>query len=91
MASVTTAELVAALRADTEDAERIGQLRETSVAIVNDVAPNAPEAVSNEAIIRLCGYLYDAPHFAARPMYAFRNSGAEALLSRFVARKALVV
>lgn len=91
MASVTTAELVAALRADPEDTARIDALREVALSIVNDAAPNAPEAVSNEASIRLCGYLFDAPHFAARPMYAFRNSGAEALLSRFVTRKALVV
>ena len=53
-------------------------------------APDAPEAIADEAAIRLTATLYDAPTAASGDRYAaaWRNSGAEALVSRFVVRRA---
>ena len=53
-------------------------------------APDAPEGIADEAAIRLTATLYDAPTAASGDRYAaaWRNSGAEALVSRWVVRRA---
>ena len=53
-------------------------------------APAAPDAVKDEACIRMAGYLYDAPESASGDRFAaaFRNSGAYALLSPWAGRRA---
>ena len=47
------------------------------------LAPDAPEAVQDESIIRMASYLYDTPAVGRRDSYAnsFVNSGAGALLT----------
>ena len=54
------------------------------------LAPDAPGPVREEAIIRFTAYLYDAPSGAAGQKYsdAWVNSGAAALVSDFVSRRA---
>ena len=54
------------------------------------LAPDAPEAIADEATIRMTATLYDSPTAAAGDRYAaaWRNSGAEALVSRWVVRRA---
>ena len=46
----------------------------------------------DEAIVRMAAYLYDSPTAASGDRYAaaWRNSGAESLVSRWVIRRAIV-
>ena len=67
-------------------------------AIVERYADAAPEAIGNEAIIRICGYFAEARYGgfvsnqtkipAASHAAAFRNSGAQALVSPWKRRRA---
>ena len=66
----------------------MGRLLTASTALVEDYAGAAPEAIQNEATIRLGGFLYDAA-----PSRQFQNpmdnSGARALLAPFRVRRAI--
>ena len=95
--AVDLIQLAAALRlgdgetAPTEPVAGIlSRLLGVSQAFVAIAAPDAPEAIADEATIRMTAYLYDAPTAAAGDRYAaaWRNSGAEALVSRWVVRRA---
>ena len=95
--AVTLEQLAAALRlGDGENppaepvAGLITRLLGVSQAFVDRAAPEAPVAIADEATIRMTAYLYDAPTAAAGVRYsqAWRNSGAEALVSRWVVRRA---
>ena len=68
----------------------ISRLLGVSQAFVQIAAPLADEAVADEATVRMTAYLYDAPTAASGDRYAaaWRNSGAEALVSRWVVRRA---
>ena len=69
--------------------------------VVVRYSPNAPEALQNEAAKRYAGYLHEADFGAVRSerlgerevqwasnhAAAFRNSGAEALLTRYRVRR----
>lgn len=84
---LTDAEVAEAIRADLSDAAR---LRKAAVAVVERYAPDAPPAVSNEAVVRLAGYMLDAPPAGAGESHAaaLRNSGAAGLLSPWRVRRA---
>ena len=95
--AVDLIQLAAALRlgdgltAPTEPvAGLISRLLGVSQAFVAIAAPDAPEAIADEATIRMTATLYDAPTAASGDRYAaaWRNSGAEALVSRWVVRRA---
>ena len=95
--AVTLIQLAAALRlGDGETAPvepvagLISRLLGVSQAFVAIAAPDAPEAIADEATIRMTATLYDAPTAASGDRYAaaWRNSGAEALVSRWVVRRA---
>ena len=95
--AVDLIQLAAALRlgdgetAPTEPvAGLITRLLGVSQAFVAIAAPDAPEAIADEATIRMTATLYDAPTAASGDRYAaaWRNSGAEALVSRWVVRRA---
>ena len=95
--AVSLIELAAALRlgdgvtAPTEPvAGLLSRLLGVSQAFVAIAAPEAPEAIADEATIRMTAYLYDAPTASSGDRYAaaYRNSGAESLLSRWVVRRA---
>ena len=66
------------------------RLLRVSQDFVTLAAPDAPEGIADEAAIRLTATLYDAPTAAAGDRYAaaWRNSGAENLVSRWVVRRA---
>ena len=66
------------------------RLLRVSQDFVTLAAPEAPEGIADEAAIRMTATLYDAPTAAAGDRYAaaWRNSGAEALVSRWVVRRA---
>ena len=67
------------------------RLLSVSEAFIDQAAPYCPSAIRDEALIRFSAYLYDMPTAATGDRYAaaWRNSGAEALTSRFVARRAV--
>ena len=62
-------------------------------AIVDLHAPDAPEAVQDEAIIRIAAYLYDMPEAPAGSRYAmaWKNSGAASLLGPWIVRSASII
>ena len=92
--AVTIDNLIQALRLGDTPEERTNAVRLMKVAkaIVDREAPNAPVVIKDEACIRLCGYLYDMPNAARGASFAnaFRNSGAQALLSPYRALKVRV-
>ena len=62
----------------------ISRILASSRAIVESYAPNAPESIQNEAVIRVGGYLFDSPPGASmRFANPLGDSGAQALLARF--------
>ena len=69
----------------------VRRLLETAQAMVEQRAPEAPESIKDEAIVRFAAYLYDFPP-APRggDMYAnsWVNSGAGSLLSRWTVQRA---
>ena len=94
--AVTLTELAAALRLGDGSTAPVGalagiltRLLGVADALVEENAPSCPVPIKDEAIIRLCAYLYDQPTSAPGNRYAaaWRNSGAEALVSRWVERR----
>ena len=97
--TLTAAELAEAIGVDSNTAAR---LLAVASALVERYAPEAPEAISNEAAIRSAGWLADQPSAAIRSetegdistdyapsqMSALRHSGAMALLSPWKVRRA---
>ena len=90
--AITYTDLAIALRlsvdgTDVEAAQQaiLTRLIGVGEAHVSLLAPEAPEAVKDKAIIRLAGSLFDVPRAGRRDAYAnaFVNSGAGALLSRW--------
>ena len=63
----------------------LGRLLGVADAFVALYASTAPDAVKEEATIRMAGYLFDSPTASGSDRYAsaWTNSGAGALLSRW--------
>ena len=88
--------------ADPAEQTRLGTSAETAIALVDRWAPDAPDAVCNEAAIRVTGWLVEQPRaairsettgdvrtdYAASMQSALRHSGAMALLSAWKQRRA---
>ena len=96
--AVSLAQLAGALRigdGTTEPEEPqlaiLTRLAAVAEALVSVTAPDAPEIIRDEAVIRIASYLYDAPTSAGSDQYAAAmvNSGAGGLLSRWVSRRAV--
>lgn len=94
--AVTVAQLAGALRlgdGTTAPAEPIlselTRLDGVADAFIELRAPGAPDAVKDEAKVRFVGYLYDQPTVSQGDRYAnaWRNSGAGALVSRWVVKR----
>ena len=97
--TITAQEFAAEVAAGLDRAERILAV---ATAEVLEYAPNAPDAVANEAVIRLGGYLAQSDYGTVREesigprsvsyqmnhAAMFRNSGAQALLTRYKRRRA---
>lgn len=95
--AVTIGQLAAALRL-TDGADPVEpqlsiltRLSGVADAFIDLLSPTAPDAIKDEAKIRMAGYLYDAPTATSGDRYAsaWRNSGAAALVSRWVERRAV--
>lgn len=84
LATITVVELAAALRLgdSAEETAEASRLLRYATEAINRRAPDAPVVVSNEAAVRLCGYLFDQPTAGRGNVYAnaLRNSGADAML-----------
>ena len=88
--TIDAAELARALRIDADDADETAEaarLAAVAIETVDERAPDAPAATRREAVYRIAGYLYDAPH-AVSPS-AWRHSGAAALLAPWILRRAM--
>ena len=100
--TVTATALAEALGVNQALADR---LLPVVVALVEQYAPGAPEAVQNEAAIRAAGWLAEQPaaavtsestdeiatRYAANNVSCLRHSGAAALLSPWKVRRAGVI
>ena len=70
----------------------ISRVLGTATAIVERYAPNAPESIQNEAVVRLAAFLYDAPPGSStRFVNAFDLSGAKALLASYRSLRASAI
>lgn len=82
--TLTAAALAVAMRlGDTpEETAQATRLLTTATALVTQHAPDAPDAIQNEAAIRVAGYLFDMPQAARGSGFGdvLRNAGALALL-----------
>ena len=89
--TLTAVQLAAALRIgdgvtplEEPQAGVIDRILASATALVESYAPDAPEAIQNEAVIRVGGFLYDSPPGASmRFANPLGDSGAQALLARF--------
>lgn len=95
--TVTALELATALRAAdgvtalTEPlAGQVNRLLGSVVVLVEVYAPDAPEAVQNEAAIRLAAWLFDAVP-GRTTADALGQSGARSILAPFRVRRALAL
>ena len=103
--TITAAELAEALGWSAKDAGGAPHLLAVGTALVERYAPCAPEALQNEAVIRVAGWLADMPEasvaewslgemrqsYAVGQISALRHSGAMALLSPWKVRRGGVV
>ena len=103
--TITLEELAVAMRAadvvgglvDNPLLPDITRLFAAGRAIVERRAPDAPDAIQNEALVRLTGYLFDAPlgrgHVARGQGWAnaWLNSGAADICSDWIDRRGLAV
>ena len=71
----------------------LARIDATARAMVLEFAPTAPEAVQNEAYVRLAGWLYDADPSGSTPggPSALRTSGAASILAPYKVRRAGVI
>ena len=89
--SVSTADLAVALRlsedgSDLSSAQEavLDRVRGVATRLAESYAPDAPDVVQDEAVVRLASYLYDAqPGASQRFTNPFADSGAQALLARY--------
>ena len=86
-----------------DDGEAANSIGEASAAMVEDYAPGAPQAIRDEAVIRLAGWMAGSDYativsetsvgdakveYVVRHQDAWRNSGAGMLLTRWKVRRA---
>ena len=85
--TISAAALATAIRLgdSTEETAQSTRLLAVATEIVTRYAPDAPDAIQDESVIRVAGYLYDAPQSVAGHAFAdvIRNSGALALLAPY--------
>ena len=98
--TITAQELEGLIGSDGPGAAR---LLEVCTEMVNDYASDVPDAVADEAVIRLAGYLHEVPpgimsqsvedvgSVAYKGTAPLRSSGAMALLSPFKKRRARAI
>ena len=74
-----------------DDDARLTRILGAADALIEKLAPSAPEAIRDEAKIRVASYMADSPVTGTvGTANACRNSGAELLLRPWVVRGALI-
>ncbi|MCY4510665.1 MAG: hypothetical protein OXG35_27455 [Acidobacteria bacterium] len=90
--TLAAAALATAIRLgdSTEETAQATRLLSVATETVTRHAPAAPDAIHDEAAIRVAGYLFDMPQAHAGHGYAdvLRNSGALALLAPYRVHRA---
>ena len=68
----------------------LARIDATAREMVQKHAPLAPDAIHNEAFVRLCGWLHDADPSGSTPggPSALRSAGAAAILAPYKVRRA---
>ena len=91
--TLTVDQLRNALRAGdtTEETEILTRLLAVATETIGLYAPDAPDAIANEASVRLAGYLFDAPNVSPQGTNALRNSGAQAMLALWRVQRVTVL
>ena len=78
--ALTADQLRDAMRLGSTAAETaaVTRLQAVAQALVTERAPDAPDAIADEAVVRLSAFLYDRPHarMGDGMATAWRNSGA---------------
>ena len=71
----------------------LARIDATARAMVLEYAPGAPDAIHDEAYVRLAAWLYDADPSGSTPggPQALRSSGAASLLSPYKVRRGGVI
>ncbi|MDE0338422.1 MAG: hypothetical protein OXI80_12185 [Caldilineaceae bacterium] len=96
--NLTTADYAAALGVisaatatlSTEVSAQVERVALAAAALVHEVAPEAPQAIANEAAVRVAAYLFDADPAAGRaPRDVLSASGAASLLGRWRTHRVL--
>ena len=74
-------------------AATLTRIRAYGLIEIDLVAPNAPEVAKDIALVRLSGYLFEAPPAPVGSGFAdsMRNSGALSVLSRYIVRRAIAI
>ena len=95
--TLTVQELAVGLRIDASptvpvEEPHLGLLTRSlavATAYIERRAPTADSDTQNEAVVRICGWLYDSPSSGNRTVQgAYLHSGAAGLLSPYVDRRA---
>ena len=83
----------AAVPLPTGHAETLQPLLDYAVAEVESRAPDAPDVVKDQAVIRLAGYMLDSPAAPRGDGYAdpMRNSGVAVMLARYRPLRAVTI
>ena len=68
-------------------------LRASQAIVSERIRGDAPEAIKDLAVIAVASYVFDRPSAAQGERFAnaWRNSGAEAMLSRWISRRAVAI
>ena len=90
--TLTVAALAAAIRVGSTTAEvaEVTRLLAVSTTAVEKFAPDAPSDIQNEAVVRMAGWMFDAPA-VTRAIDPLRASGAVALLNPYRVHRAGLV
>lgn len=85
--TIGAAALAAAMR--TEESEQVTRLLAYGAQAATKYAPDAPDVVLNEAVIRIAAYLYDAPN-SSMGAYSrvLHNCGAADMLAPYRSHRA---
>ena len=91
--AVNVSQLLVALRLgdSIEETAEATRLLAVAQAVVAERAPDAPDAIKDEAVIRIAAFLYDKPYYDNSSGYStiLRNSGAGDLLLPFTVIRAV--
>ena len=70
----------------------LNRILASAIALIESYAPDAPESIQNESVIRVGGFLFDSPPGSSmRFANPLADSGAQGLLARFRIVRAMAI